>query len=81
MELESKKIKDDSALNRILIFNKIKHKPLLLFRIFPYTIKRPFILTYLIENDPALKNSLKKTINRIKTKNFKQNPLMIFINL
>ena len=70
MELESKKIKDDSALNRILIFNKIKHKPLLLFRIFPYTIKRPFILTYLIENDFALKNSLKKTINRIKTKNF-----------
>ena len=72
MELESKKIKDDSALNRILIFNKIKHKPLFLFRIFPYTIKRPFILTYLIENDFALKNSLKKTINRIKTKNFQK---------
>ena len=70
MELKSKKIKDDSALNRILIFNKIRHKPLLFFRIFPYANKRPFILTYLIENDFALKNSLKKNINRIKTKNF-----------
>ena len=70
MEIKSKKIKDDSALNRSLIFNKIKHKPLLLFKIFPYTIKRPFILIYLIEKDFALKNSLKKTINIIKTKNF-----------
>ena len=60
MEIKSKKIKDDSAINRSLIFNKIKHKPLLLFRIFPYTIKRPFILIYLIEKDFALKNSLKK---------------------
>ena len=70
MEIKSKKIKDDSALNKNLIFNKIKHKPLLLFRLFPYIIKRPFILIYLIEKDFALKNGLKKTINRIKTKNF-----------
>ena len=70
MELKSKEIQDNSALNRILILNKIRHKPLLLFNILPFINKRPFIMPYLIDSDFALKKSLKKTINKIKKKNF-----------
>ena len=43
--------------NKSSILNKIKHKPNLLFKIFPFVTNRPFILPYLIESDPLLKNS------------------------
>ena len=56
--------------NKSSILNKIKHKPNLLFKIFPFVTNRPFILPYLIESDPLLKNSLKKTLNNMKSKNF-----------
>ena len=72
MDLKRKNIKDNSTLKRILVLNKINHKPLLFFSIFPYTVKRPFIFPYLIDSDFALKNSLRKTIKKIKTKNFEK---------
>ena len=56
--------------NKISILSKIKHKPLLLFEIFPFVANRPYILPYLIDNDYILKKSLKKSISKINQKNF-----------
>jgi len=53
-----------------LILNKIKHKPNMIFYIFPFVTERIFILPYLIESDSFLKNSFKKSLNNMRSKNF-----------
>ena len=55
--------------NKPSLLSKIKHKANILFNIFPFVHKRPFILPYLIEGDSSLQNTLKKTLNNMKTKN------------
>ena len=52
-----------------LILNKIKHKPLLLKNIFPFTDERPCIFPYLIDKDKLLKKGLKKSFVSLKKDN------------
>ena len=56
--------------NKLSLLNKIKHKPNLLLKIFPFITNRPFILPYLLDLDPVLRNSLKNTLNNMKSKKF-----------
>ena len=63
--LELKKIS-----NKPSLLNKIKHKANILFNIFPFVHERPFILPYLLERDSSLQNTLKNTLNHMRTKNF-----------
>ena len=52
-----------------LILNKIKHKPLLIEKIFPYTTNRPLIFQILLKSDLSLKESLKNTYKSLKKHN------------
>ena len=52
-----------------LILNKIKHKNLLIEKIFPYSRKRPIILLILFNNDYLLKESVKKAFKSLKKNN------------
>ena len=52
-----------------LILNKINHKPLLIEKIFPYTINRPLIFQILLKNDISLKESLKIAFKSLKKNN------------
>jgi len=55
---------------RINILNKIKNKPIIIERIFSYTLNRPYILYHLISNDNHLKDKLNNTFTDVnKTKN------------
>ena len=55
---------------RINILNKIKNKPIIIERIFSYTLNRPYILYHLISNDNYLKDKLNNTFTDVnKTKN------------
>ena len=54
-----------------LILRKINHKPLLIEKIFPYTINRPLIFLILLQRDISLKESLKTAFKSLKkTNNF-----------
>ena len=61
--------------SKILLFNKIKHKPLLFEKIFTYIRNRPFIFPYLIDNDLSLKNNLKEVMQPINKNNNLSNNL------
>ena len=52
-----------------LILNKINHKPLLIEKIFPYTINRPLIFQILLKSDISLKESLKIAFKSLKKNN------------
>ena len=52
-----------------LILHKIKHKPLLIEKIFPYTIDRPLIFLILLKRDLSLKESLKFAFKSLKKNN------------
>ena len=52
-----------------LILNKIKHKPLLIEKIFPFTTKRPLIFQILLKSDLTLKDSLKNAFKSLKKNN------------
>ena len=54
---------------KILILNKVKHKPLLLDKIFTIVGIRPYIFPYLIDSDSILKKHLKNTIEPMNKKN------------
>ena len=54
---------------KILILNKVKHKPLLLDKIFSLVGIRPYIFPYLIDSDSILKIHLKNTIEPMNKKN------------
>jgi len=54
---------------KVLILNKIKHKPLLLNQIFTFVCNRPYIFPYLIDSDSILKKQLKNTIEPMNKKN------------
>ena len=56
-------------MKRILILNKIKHKPIIIEKIFPYALKRPILFPYLINNDIILKLCLKNTYKSLKKNN------------
>ena len=70
METNKKRLELMKISNKPSILNKIRHKPNILFDIFPYITKRTFILPYIIKSDPFLINSLKKTLNYTRLKNF-----------
>jgi len=53
----------------ILILHKINHKPLLIEKIFPYTINRPLIFQILLKSDLSLKESLKIAFKFLKKTN------------
>ena len=54
----------------INILNKIKNKPLIIERLFSYTLNRPYILCHLISNDNHLKDKLNNLFTNVnKTKN------------
>jgi len=52
-----------------LILHKINHKPLLIEKIFPYTINRPLIFQILLKSDLCLKESLKIAFKFLKKNN------------
>ena len=52
-----------------LILHKINHKPLLIEKIFPYTINRPLIFQILLKEDLSLKKSLKIAFKTLKKTN------------
>jgi hypothetical protein len=52
-----------------LILKKIRHKPILLEKIFPYTINRPFIFPFLINSDSGLKKGIQNSYKSLKKKN------------
>ena len=52
-----------------LILHKIYHKPLLIEKIFPYTINRPLIFQILLKYDLSLKESLKSAFKSLKKSN------------
>ena len=54
---------------KLLILNRIKHKPILLDNIFSLVSRRPYIFPYLIDSDPILKKHLKNTIEPMNKKN------------
>ena len=54
---------------KLLILNKIKHKPIFLDQIFAFVCKRPYIFPYLIDSDSILKKNLKNTIEPMNKKN------------
>ena len=56
-------------MKRILILNKIKHKPIIIEKIFPYAIDRSFIFLNLINNDYILKSCLKNSYRSLKKNN------------
>ena len=56
-------------MERILILNKIVHKQIIIEKIFPYALDRPFIFPYLINNDIILKSKLKNSFKSLKKKN------------
>ena len=54
----------------INILNKINNKPLIIEKLFSYTLNRPYILCHLISNDNHLKNKLNNLFTDVsKTKN------------
>ena len=72
-KIENKKDSNNNIIKDYLpkknsILNKIKHLPIILFEIFPFTTDRPIILPNLIENDYLLRNRVKKSLNRINKK-------------
>lgn len=52
-----------------LILCKIRHKPILLENIFPYTTNRPLIFPFLINNDSELKKGIQNSYKSLKKKN------------
>ena len=70
METIKKRLELMKISNKPSILNKIRHKPNILFDIFPYITKRAFILPYIIKSDPFLLDSLQKTLNYTRLKNF-----------
>lgn len=53
----------------ISILNKVKHKPILLKIIFPFTDERPFIFPYIINKDQILKKQLKSVFGSLRKDN------------
>ena len=53
----------------ISILNKIKHKPILLQSIFPFTEERPFIFPYILRKDKYIKKDLKKAFSSLQKNN------------
>ena len=56
-------------MKRILILNKIKHKPIIIEKIFPYALNGSFIFLNLLNNDYILKSSLKNSYKSLKKSN------------
>ena len=52
-----------------LIFHKLIHKPLLIEKIFPYSINRPLIFLILLKHDLSLKEYLKFAFKSLKKNN------------
>ena len=52
-----------------LILHKINYKPLLIEKIFPFTINRPLIFQILLKEDLSLKESLKIAFKTLKKTN------------
>ena len=63
----------DIKKNQISILNKIKFKPLLVEKIFSYSLNRPYPLFYIISNDLILKNRLNSIFKNIKQNKNKLN--------
>ena len=51
-----------------LILNRIKHKPIIIERIFPFLLNRPCILDNLISKDDILKKKLNQIFSNVKKK-------------
>ena len=60
---------------RIFILNKIKYKPIILEKIFSFSLNRPYILLNMISNDKILKEAMKKVFYNTKVKNQLSNEL------
>ena len=55
--------------DRIYILNKIKYKPIILEKIFSFSLNRPYILLDMISNNKILKKSMKKVFDNTKVNN------------
>ena len=56
--------------NKISLLNKIKNKPLIINKIYTYSLNRPYILFHLISNELLLKKRLNNIFSKVsKTKN------------
>ena len=83
MELENSYIIENNSksnFNKISLLNKIKHKPLLIEKIFPFTLNRPFIYPFIVDHYPLLKFELRATYKSLKKNNKLSNDInKIFI--
>ena len=72
MELKNNYINENNTklkVTKISILNKIKHKPLLIDKIFPFTFNRPFIFPFIVDHYPLLKFELKTSYKSLKKHN------------
>ena len=72
MELKNNLINENNTklkVTKISILNKIKHKPLLIDKIFPFTLNRPFIFPFTVDHYPLLKFELKTSYKSLKKHN------------
>ena len=69
MEKELISIKEIKSAKYECILNKIKHKPIILEKIYSFSIKRPYIILDLISNNENLKLSLTKVFDNSKKNN------------
>ena len=70
-ELNNNYIKDKSLLsnNKIMILNKIKHKPSIVESLYSFALKRPYILLDFINKDKYLKLAMNNVFVKLTKKN------------
>ena len=70
-ELNNNYIKDKSLLsnNKIMILNKIKHKPSIVDSLYSFALKRPYILLDFINKDKYLKLAMNNVFAKLTKKN------------